>query len=137
MWDYLDHGISSLVGRHRILLRENNGVHLRILGMLLRFMLLSVRGTEGVVSNESVNGSLIDVFDVFDGVLGGDEVVDLARRDNSATDLVMVDDGDEAVTGGYLRDVVDLRDISLSINHKLALGGKVGSLIGAVREQSL
>ena len=86
MWDYLDHGISSLVGRHRILLRENNGVHLRILGMLLRFMLLSVRGTEGVVSNESVNGSLIDVFDVFDGVLGGDEVVDLARRDNSATD---------------------------------------------------
>ena len=134
MWDYLDHGISSLVGRHRILLRENNGVHLRILGMLLRFMLLSVRGTEGVVSNESVNGSLIDVFDVFDGVLGGDEVVDLARRDNSATDLVMVDDGDEAVTGGYLRDVVDLRDISLSINHKLALGGKVGSLIGEVRE---
>ena len=46
----------------------------------------------------------------------------------------MVDDGDEAVTGGYLRDVVDLRDISLSINHKLALGGKVGSLIGEVRE---
>ena len=134
MWDYLDHVTSSLVGRHRILLRENNGVHLRILGMLLRFMLLSVRGTEGVVSNESVNGSLIDVFDVFDGVLGGDEVVDLARRDNSATDLVMVDDGDEAVTGGYLRDVVDLRDISLSINHKLALGGKVGSLIGEVRE---
>ena len=134
MWDYLDHVTSSLVGRHRILLRENNGVHLRILGMLLRFMLLSVRGTEGVVSNESVNGSLIDVFDVFDGVLGGDEVVDLARRDNSATDVVMVDDGDEAVTGGYLRDVVDLRDISLSINHKLALGGKVGSLIGEVRE---
>ena len=134
MWDYLDHVISSLVGRHRILLRENNGVHLRILGMLLRFMLLSVRGTEGVVSNESVNGSLIDVFDVFDGVLGGDEVVDLARRDNSATDLVMVDDGDEAVTGGYLRDVVDLRDMSLSINQKLVLGSKVGSLIGAVIE---
>ena len=134
MWDYLDHVTSSLVGRHRILLRENNGVHLRILGMLLRFMLLSVRGTEGVVSNESVNGSLIDVFDVFDGVLGGDEVVDLARRDNSATDLVMVDDGDEAVTGGYLRDVVDLRDMSLSINQKLVLGSKVGSLIGAVIE---
>ena len=134
MWDDLDHVISSLAGRHRILLQENNGVHLRILGMLLRFMLLSVRGTEGVVSNESVNESFIDVFDVFDGVLGGDEVVDLARRDDSATDVVMVDDGDEAVTGGYLRDVVDLRDISLSINHKLALGGKVGSLIGEVRE---
>ena len=59
MWDDLDHVISSLAGRHRILLQENNGVHLRILGMLLRFMLLSVRGTEGVVSNESVMNLLL------------------------------------------------------------------------------
>ena len=58
------------------------------------------------------------------------DLIDGVRRDNSATDVVMVDDSDEAVTDSGLRDVVGLRNSSLSNNHKLALGGKVGSLIG-------
>ena len=72
-----------------------------------------------VIANELINGSHINLID---GV----------RRDNIATDVVMDDDGDEDVTDGGLRDVEGLRDSSLSRlnNHKLALGGKVGSLIG-------
>ena len=44
----------------------------------------------------------------------------------------MIDDDEEDVTDGGLRDGVGLRDSSLSKsnNHKLTLGGKVGSLIG-------
>ena len=46
LWDYSDNIISALSGRHMKLLWENNSLCLRVLGVLLRFLVLPIRDTE-------------------------------------------------------------------------------------------
>ena len=62
MWDYPDELITSLGGRQRQLLHAWNGIPVRVLGMLLRFLLAPIEGTGGVmvdgVSLDAVVGNI-------------------------------------------------------------------------------